>query len=265
MIKHKSKQMIKHKSIKDEVLYELEATNQMEYGITLQRKNKDLFRVLKFARTSPDLSSRQTLSSLQMIYKDFSLKSRTQIDWWKKDFNFLIENIDLFNEFVERAGIDVETDRIKPKEKYDPEDERTLKLKLERETTQAKLMIVKLNNPDISDTEAKEKVGYNARRQLDKVNEAMLGIPIVEGIENLYDINGKILAKWKEKILKAIEELNPNNFSELKALSDIIDTAFKQNRLIEWKSTENIAIWLKDIYDTIIEKNNALNDYEDTD
>jgi hypothetical protein len=45
-------------------------------------------------------------------------------------------------------------------------------------------------------------------------------------------------------------------------LSDIMDTAFKQNRLIDNKSTSNIAVWITDIYDKIIEKGDENNNQQ---
>jgi hypothetical protein len=74
-----------------------------------------------------------------------------------------------------------------------------------------------------------------------------------ESATKLLDINIELIIKWKNLINKNIWKLDLEKYSDLKALSDIIDTAFKQNRLLEGKSTENIAVWIADIYDTIIQ------------
>jgi hypothetical protein len=70
--------------------------------------------------------------------------------------------------------------------------------------------------------------------------------------ELLLDKNYQIIEKWKKKILEKIDTLDVEKMQDLKALSDILDTSFKQNRLIEWKSTENAMVWVADIYDAII-------------
>lgn len=70
--------------------------------------------------------------------------------------------------------------------------------------------------------------------------------------EKLMDVNYKIIEKWKQKVLKSIDSLDAEKFQDLKALSDILDTAFKQNRLLEWKSTENALVWVTDIYEAVI-------------
>ena len=70
--------------------------------------------------------------------------------------------------------------------------------------------------------------------------------------EKLMDVNYRIIEKWKEKVLKSIDSLDAEKFQDLKALSDILDTAFKQNRLLEWKSTENALVWVTDIYEAVI-------------
>ena len=75
--------------------------------------------------------------------------------------------------------------------------------------------------------------------------------------EKLMDINYKIIEKWKDKVLKSIDSLDAEKFQDLKALSDILDTAFKQNRLLEWKSTENTLVWVTDIYEAVIRNADA--------
>ena len=47
------------------------------------------------------------------------------------------------------------------------------------------------------------------------------------------------------KVSKAMDTMDPNDIREAKVMQDIVETAFKQNRLLDDKSTENI----KDITD----------------
>ena len=70
--------------------------------------------------------------------------------------------------------------------------------------------------------------------------------------ELLLDKNYKILEKWKKMILEKMDKIDVEKMWDLKALSDILDTSFKQNRLLEGKSTENALVWVTDIYEAII-------------
>lgn len=81
-----------------------------------------------------------------------------------------------------------------------------------------------------------------------------------EEVDEFYKINIDILQKWQEMIKEKMSKLKIERYSDLKVLSDIMDTAFKQNRLIDNKSTSNVAIWIADIYDKIIEKWDELRD-----
>jgi tRNA G37 N-methylase TrmD len=76
--------------------------------------------------------------------------------------------------------------------------------------------------------------------------------PITE--QELIEINDKIMQAGKQKILNSIDSLTAWNFRDLKALSSILDESFKQNRLLEGKSTANLGLGLTDIYDKILEK-----------
>ena len=69
--------------------------------------------------------------------------------------------------------------------------------------------------------------------------------------QNLVNTNIKILQKWKEIILKELENLNTkkgvkiNSVADIKSLSSTMEEAFKQNQLLTGNSTENNEIKIK--------------------
>jgi hypothetical protein len=132
--------------------------------------------------------------------------------------------------------------------------------KLKEEMQKANLILAEISNPDITESE-KWRLSERWRRHVDAVNKAVSEwwLPKVDWINELYNINWKLLATWKNIILTNLDKINVKHFGDLKALSDILDTAFKQNRLIEWKSTENVAVWVHDIYDKIIANSDKQN------
>lgn len=69
--------------------------------------------------------------------------------------------------------------------------------------------------------------------------------------QNLVNTNIKILQKWKEIILKELENLNTekgikiNSVADIKSLSSTMEEAFKQNQLLTGANTENTEIKIK--------------------
>ena len=45
-----------------------------------------------------------------------------------------------------------------------------------------------------------------------------------------------------QKVADAMKTMNPEDIREAKVMQDIVETAFKQNRLIEDKSTDNVSV-----------------------
>jgi len=125
--------------------------------------------------------------------------------------------------------------------------------KLREEMDEAMIILTEMNQENIPENKQWE-LSSRWRRQVDKINNAIKEwwIPKVDWVTELYNINWKLLAKWKEIILENIDKINVKHLWDLKALSDLLDTAFKQNRLISWQSTDNVAVGVHDIYDTII-------------
>lgn len=126
------------------------------------------------------------------------------------------------------------------------------------ELEKAKIMIAELNNPNISESD-KWRIADRWRRQVEAINEDIkthwMPTASADWIQELFNVNWQILAKGSKLILDNITKLNPRNYKDLKTISEILDTAFKQNRLISGQSTERIEVSLNDLYDKIIENN----------
>ncbi|NDK08479.1 hypothetical protein EOM39_04515 [Candidatus Gracilibacteria bacterium] len=194
----------------------------------------------------------------------------------KDNFNILTKDDILFGHFLALVGIEGDKKigelRRDKKKAVTEKEKRYEKKRREQEYMDEKMkteiMLKKLEDPNISDNDL--MLTLNAtKHQLAELNkktedlptpdggEKIDGpaiIPLTEGITDLYNINGKIMSKGKELIFNNLETLKIRQYQDLKILNDIIDTSFKQNRLIEGKSTENIAVGIADIYDAIIEK-----------
>lgn len=113
----------------------------------------------------------------------------------------------------------------------------------------------KLNNPDITNKDL-AKVAWTTEKSI----EAFAHAPVIsnDGVDELYSKNVEIITHGKQVILDRIKELKPENLSELKIMSDILETSFKQNRLIDNKSTANVWLDLWELYDAIVDKSNEI-------
>ena len=68
--------------------------------------------------------------------------------------------------------------------------------------------------------------------------------------KTLLEYNLSIIAEGARKIELAMKRLDPETIRDTKEYQTIVDTAFKQNQLIEWKATVNVnVLWdvLKEI------------------
>ncbi len=227
-------------------------------AVELHSKNPAIFWALRWLRKK--MSLRKTVEYVKNNMKDPMISS-TNIQKWKNECPSLLTNNNLFREFM--IAIWVDPDDIKKEneksnhKKWEDKRRKTQKEKdhkLKDEMKKANIILHEMNNPNMSESE-KWRLSDMGRRQVDKINKSIEQgwLPKTDWVVELYDINCKLLSSWKKIIFDKINTINPKHLSELKALSDILDTAFKQNRLIEWKSTDNISIWVHDIYDKIIQ------------
>ena len=230
----------------------------LKRAIQLYERNPAIFWAFKWLRKK--LSLRKTVDYVKEQMPKASI-SASNIAKWNSECESLIKDNHLFREFMIAIWIDPDEMKYEQDKAYKRKSdakrrknqkEKDDKLKEEMET--AKIIIEEMKAEWLSETK-KWELHSRWRRQVDKINKAVQEwwLPKTFWVQELYNINWQLLAKWKEIVLQKLHELDPNNFKELKALSDILDTAFKQNRLIEWKSTDNIAIWVNDIYDRIIQ------------
>ena len=229
----------------------------LKRAVELHRINPAIFWALKWLRKK--YSHRKTVDYVKEQMPKASI-SASNIWKWKSECESLIKNNNLFREFMIQVGIDPDENNKMEVSKqwkiYQKKTRKTQKEKddnLKKEMDTAKIIIEEMKQEWLSETR-KWELHSKSRRQVDKINKAVQEWWLAKTfwVNELYNINGQLLAKWKEVVLQKLHELDPSNFKELKALSDILDTAFKQNRLIEWKSTDNVAVGVNEIYDRII-------------
>lgn len=106
----------------------------------------------------------------------------------------------------------------------------------------AEILATKLSNPDLSAREVAEKTG-TSKSSADRIIKQELGsVGTTEKAKTLRETNLLIIAKASEKVLQAIDTFDPADIREAKEMQGMLDTAFKQNRLIEGESTENVGV-----------------------
>lgn len=179
--------------------------------------------------------------------------------YWDYTSNF--HNKWIYDEFWEKSVLQkdiiiaIQNHKQSKEDKKDKEEKWIVSPK-ERIQKETKIFAYLLNKPQAMEMNAKE-IAKLTNVDDEKLIEDIMNWDITpagtKAQELLLDKNYQILEKWKKKILEKMDKINPEKFQDLKALSDILDTAFKQNRLIEWKSTENAMIGVTDIYDAIIQ------------
>jgi hypothetical protein len=90
---------------------------------------------------------------------------------------------------------------------------------------------------------------------MNKINNYAMTLQDQNTQDSIMELNEKILAKGKEKILKALEELpdylSPQN---IKHISGTLNESFMQNRLLRGESTQNVEFSLEDVYAKILDK-----------
>ncbi len=116
--------------------------------------------------------------------------------------------------------------------------------------TRAKIVIWKLNNPEVSTRDIAEEE-WVGKSTVARVLEDDLGqVGTSTKWKELIDINLEIINAGKEIILQEVQRLNKEwgikvaTVSDIKSLSSTLEDAFKQNQLLTWGATENIkGIW----------------------
>ena len=89
---------------------------------------------------------------------------------------------------------------------------------------------------------------------MSKINNYWITMKDTENQVEFITLNEKIMKRGRERILNEIDTMEVENMRDLKAMSGIVDDVFKQNRLLEGKSTDNVAHGITDIYEAILKK-----------
>lgn len=104
----------------------------------------------------------------------------------------------------------------------------------------------KINNPDITLSEIRKETWLPTSTIDDIIKK---DLPEVrkgsEIITQMIDSNNNIIAIWKKLIETYLPALKVNRYDDLKKISEIIDTSFKQNQLVWWEATDRNEIIFK--------------------
>ena len=107
----------------------------------------------------------------------------------------------------------------------------------------ANVLASKLWNPDNSLRDIREETGVNHQTVSDileeNLNEALTSS---DKVKTLFDMNVEIINTATQKVLTAVQLLNPLRISEAKEMQSIVETAFKQNQLLSGKATDRIEV-----------------------
>lgn len=245
----------------DKILIEQEKERAFKKAVEIYRRNPAIFWAIKWLRKK--LSLRKVVDYVRENMSD-AVISTSNVQAWNKDVEYIVRGNTLFRDFMVAVWIDPdENNRLDlnaRKSKLAKKHAKTQKekdQKLKEEMDKAKIILSEMMWENLPETK-KWELSSRGRRQVEAINRSIQEwwVPKTNWVTELYDINTKILAKWKEIILDKLWKINPKNTRDLKAMEDIMDSAFKQNRLIEGKSTDNIAVWVHDIYDRIIQNAN---------
>lgn len=237
-----------------------EKERQLKAIVKTYKDNKSVLDFLIERRNPIPLSYQAILNKYKALNPDIKMSPNTQCKW-SKEYSLILSDTKVFNEFLKMIWADKEW--IAKARKYKKDQECLMNRKqrqaikdtrLAEEMGKAKVIIQQMSNPDLSEEE-KFDLAWKSKRQVEIINKEVSegGVPKAWGVTELFDINWKLLARWKEIILAKLDTINVQNMAWLKALSDIMDSSFKQNIIIAWAWSDNKAVEMDDIYDKIIE------------
>lgn len=104
------------------------------------------------------------------------------------------------------------------------------------------VLTAKLINPDLSTRDIEEKTGVPFNTVSTILNTESEQVWTKEKKTELFDANLDIINTWVEKIRLAMKRLNLETIRDTKEYQTIVDTAFKQNQLIDGKATVNVNV-----------------------
>ena len=110
----------------------------------------------------------------------------------------------------------------------------------------AEVISCKVGNPDLSYRDISELTWVNYVTVGDILKKEMPEVLTSSNKKReLVDINLETIRIASEKVMQAMGTMSPENIRDAKTMQEIVDTAFKQNRLIEEKATE--IVWVNDL------------------
>lgn len=96
-----------------------------------------------------------------------------------------------------------------------------------------KIAAQKLANPDLTVNELAEKNGTSKSSAARIVNDELGKVGTYEKAKTLFEMNLEIINHATSKVVDAMKTMKPEDIRQAKEMQSIVDTAFKQNQLIE--------------------------------
>lgn len=211
----------------------------------------DFFKLLDAWRKKQILPIYQDMA-LHKVYQELYNKPipKSTVSTWINRVPELLENEDLLTELLEPKKV------VKKEEtRYTYEEWCYIhRLEGEKLMKEYKAFMDKMQNPNLPDEQIM-KMHWASRRLMNKINQYAMTMQDQETQKDILTLNESIIQQGKEKILKSIQAL-PDNLSpqNIKHISGSLNEAFMQNRLLKWESTDNVSLWISDIYKKILEK-----------
>lgn len=111
----------------------------------------------------------------------------------------------------------------------------------------AQVITAKIANPDLSSRDIEKQIGdvdhSTVTRIIDKDLQQVATLSTKT--RDLYDINLDIIITASEKVSTAMKFMSPEKISEAKDMQSIVETAFKQNQLLQGKDTEKQTLTIQ--------------------
>lgn len=116
-----------------------------------------------------------------------------------------------------------------------------------KKTSSEKIVAVvtaKIANPDLSSRDIEEQVWDVDHSTVSRIldNDLQQLATSSEKVNELFEYNMQIIKEWAKKLANSMGIFTPADIREAKDYQSILDVAFKQNQLLQWKATDNVKI-----------------------
>lgn len=227
--------------------------NQYNFAKRMNIKTKGKFcMVLKCWRSKQILPIYQDLALWKIVEQDYHITiPKATISTRLDRVPELLQSEEILKELLEDQ---YSKKIVKDEKKYTKEEwEYIHRLEWEKINIEYRTMMAKLADSSLSDSELM-KITWASRRLMNKINNYWLTMKDTENQDEFILLNEKIMKRGRERILNEIDTLEVASMQDLKNMSSIVSEVFKQNQLIQGKSTENIGHGITDIYEAILKK-----------